>query len=67
MSEIIHKRILGERVDALIKKRDPDIGDLVGIADALAEVMSDVIGAPCKIQCRVNADALEKAMFRREA
>lgn len=67
MSEIVHKRILGERVHELLKKRDPDIGDLVGVCDALAEVMSDVIGAPCKIQCRVNADALEKAMIGRQA
>jgi hypothetical protein len=66
MSTIVNKRKLGEKVNALITKRDPDIGDLAAVGDALAAVMTDIIGAPCRIEIRCNADALEKAMTGRE-
>lgn len=66
MSKIIHKRILGQSVQTLIKKSDPDIGDLIKVCDALGAVMTDIVGAECRVAFRCNADALEKAMTGRE-
>ncbi len=67
MSIIVNKRVLGESVHALIRKSDPDIGDLIKVCDALGAVMTDIVGAECRVAFRCNADALEKAMTGREA
>jgi hypothetical protein len=67
MSIIVNKRNLGQSVQALIKKNDPDIGDLISVCDALGKVMTDIVGAECRVAFRCSADALEKAMAGREA
>jgi hypothetical protein len=67
MSIIVNKRNLGQSVQTLIKKSDPDIGDLINVCEALGAVMTDIVGAECRVAFRCNADALEKAMAGREA
>lgn len=61
MSTIANKRELAESVHVLVKKNDPDVGDLVAVTDALARVMSDILGCECRISLRVGADALDAA------
>ncbi|MFM0507701.1 hypothetical protein [Paraburkholderia sp. RL17-373-BIF-A] len=67
MSTIVNKRNLGQSVQTLIKKSDPDIGDLINVCEALGAVMTDIVGAECRVAFRCSADALEKAMAGREA
>jgi hypothetical protein len=67
MSIIVNKRNLGQSVQTLIKKSDPDIGDLINVCEALGAVMTDIVGAECRVAFRCSADALEKAMAGREA
>lgn len=61
MSAIANKRVLAESVHVLVKKNDPDVGDLVSVTDALARVMSDILGCECRISLRVGADVLDAA------
>ncbi|KVN72786.1 hypothetical protein WT15_27300 [Burkholderia stagnalis] len=67
MSVIVHKRILGERVQTLIRKSQPELTDLQRVCEALADVMTDVIGAQCRIKVCVDADALQKAISGQSA
>lgn len=67
MNVIVNKRNLGQHVQALITKSDPDIGDLMKVCEALGAVMTDIVGAECRVAFRCSADALEKAMVGREA
>lgn len=67
MSIIVNKRNLGQAVQTLIKKSDPDIGDLMSVCEARGAVMTDIVGAECRVAFRCSADALEKAMAGREA
>jgi hypothetical protein len=62
MSDIVHKREFLLRAQALVKKSNPDLQDLSSVCEALADVMTDIIGAPCRIVCKVDAKALDKAI-----
>jgi hypothetical protein len=67
VSAIVHKRVLGEAVHALIKNSSPTLHDLGNVADSLARVMTDVIGAECRVVIRVDARALQIAIDKAEA
>jgi hypothetical protein len=67
MSTIVNKRALGESVHTLIQKSDPDIGDVIKVCEALGAVMTDIVGAECRVAFRCTADALETAMARQES
>lgn len=62
MSNVTHRRVLGERVQAFIKKSDPDLQDMAGVCEALVDVMTDVLGAKCRIIIKCDASAMQKAM-----
>lgn len=61
MLNIAHRRVLGERVNAFIKKSDPDLHDMSSVCEALADVLTDMLGAPARIVVKVDAVALAKA------
>jgi hypothetical protein len=67
VSTIINRRVFLEKAQALVKKSSPDLHDLSSVCEALADVMSDVIGAQCRIVCKVDAKQLEKAIQIAEA
>ncbi|MDE1007688.1 MAG: hypothetical protein OSB38_18650 [Paraburkholderia fungorum] len=67
MRTVINKQALAGRVRELLDKKDPDIGNLIKVCDALGAVMTDIVGAECRVAFRCSADALEKAMAGREA
>jgi hypothetical protein len=64
---VAHRRILGERVTAFIRKSDPDLHDMSSVCEALADVMTDILGAQCRIVCKIDAKALDKAIAIAEA
>lgn len=67
MLNIVHRRVLGERVNALIKKSSPDLNDMSGVCEALSDVLSDLIGAPARIVVKVDAKALQASIEKLEA
>jgi hypothetical protein len=62
MSAIPNRRIFLERANALVRKSEPDLHDLSAVCEALATVMTDIIGAECRIVCKVDAKQLTKAI-----
>lgn len=62
MFNVAHRRVLGERVQAFIKKSDPDLNDMTGVCEALVDVMTDVLGGKCRIIIKCDASAMQKAM-----
>ncbi|SAL26164.1 hypothetical protein [Caballeronia telluris] len=66
MSEIANKRVLMERAQALIKASEPTLDQLGGVAEALAQVATDLIGADCRIVIKVDQKALQVAIERNE-
>ncbi|WP_250481862.1 hypothetical protein [Caballeronia sp. NCTM5] len=64
MSEIANKRALLESANALVKTNQPTIEHLSAVADALARVASDLIGAECTALLRVRRGAVEAAIER---
>ena len=62
MFNVAHRRALGERVQAFIKKSDPDLQDMAGVCDALADAFTDMLGAEVRIRVHCEAGALQKAM-----
>jgi hypothetical protein len=67
MSDIANRRVFLERANMLVKKSQPTLEDLSAVADALAQVMTDILGADCQIICKVDAKALKAAIARAEA
>lgn len=67
MLNVAHRRVLGERVTAFIKKSSPDLNDMSGICEALADVLTDLIGAPARIVVKVDAKALQASIEKLEA
>lgn len=62
MSAVVNRRTFLERANALVKKSQPDLHDLSSVCEALASVMTDIIGAECRIVCKVDAKQLDKAI-----
>ncbi|MBB3004423.1 hypothetical protein FHX57_006805 [Paraburkholderia tropica] len=56
MSPIVHKRILGERVQAIIKNNDPDFDDMIAVMDALSDVFSDFLQMPVKVSAKIGLE-----------
>lgn len=67
MSGLANRRTFLERANALVKKSQPDLRDLSAVCEALATVMTDIIGAECRIVCKVDAKQLGKAIQMAEA
>jgi hypothetical protein len=67
MSAIVHRRIFLERANALVKKSRPDLNDLSKVCEALADVMTDIIGAECRIVIKCDAQQLSRAIEVAEA
>jgi hypothetical protein len=67
MSQVVNRRVFLEKAHALVKKSSPDLHDLSSVCEALADVMSDIIGAQCRIVCKVDAKSLDKAIAIAEA
>lgn len=62
MSSIANKRKLMAATQAFIKKSAPEAGDFKAVCDCLAQVISDEIGADCKLVLKVSLpDAVRKA------
>jgi hypothetical protein len=62
MSNIANLRVFLERANALVKKSQPDLHDLSAVCESLATVMTDIIGAECRLVVKVDAKQLEKAI-----
>ena len=56
------RRIFLECANALVKKSQPDLNDLSGVCEALADVMTDIIGAECRIIIKCDAKQLSRAI-----
>lgn len=67
MSSIANRRIFLERANALVKKSSPDLNDMSSVCEALSVVMSDIMGAKCRIVVKVDATALDDAIKIAEA
>lgn len=67
MSEIANRRKFLEHANALVRKSQPDLHDLSAVCEALADVMTDILGASCRIVCKVDAKQLDKAIAIAEA
>jgi hypothetical protein len=64
MSEIANKRALLESANALVKTNQPTIEHLRAVADALAQVASDILDAECTTLLRVRRGAVVAAIER---
>lgn len=62
MSDIANRRKFLERANALVKKSSPDLHDLSAVCEALADAMTDIIGVTCRIVCKIDAKAFDKAI-----
>jgi hypothetical protein len=56
-SPMANRRLFLERANLLVKKTSPDLGDLSAVCEALSGVMTDILGAPCRIVCKVELKA----------
>jgi hypothetical protein len=67
MSDVVNRRVLLERTNALVKKSQPTLNDVSEVGDALADVITDLLGASCRVIIKVDAKALQAAIARTEA
>lgn len=67
MSGMATRRIFLERANALVKKSQPDLNDLSEVCESLADVMTDIIGAECRIVIKCDAKQLSRAIEIAEA
>jgi hypothetical protein len=67
MNEIANRRAFLERANTLVRKSQPDLNDLSQVCESLADVMTDIIGAPCRIVIKCDAKQLDKAIQIAEA
>lgn len=67
MSAIANRRAFLERANALVRKTSPDLHDLSEVCETLANVMTDIIGAECRIVIKCDAKQLERAIEIAEA
>lgn len=67
MNSVVNRRILLERTNALVRKGQPTLNDVSEVGDALADVITDLIGASCRVIIKVDAKALDAAIARAEA
>jgi len=67
MSAIANRRAFLERATALVRKSSPDLNDLSEVCETLANVMTDIIGAECRIVIKCDAKQLERAIQIAEA
>lgn len=64
---VANRRILLERTNALVKKSEPTLVDISDVGNALAQVITDLIGADCRVVIKVDEKALQAAIGRAEA
>ena len=62
MSKIANRRIFLKRANALVIKSQPDLRDISALCESLTDVLTDMLGAPCRIVVKVDAKALDKAI-----
>jgi hypothetical protein len=62
MSDIANKRLFLEAANTLVRKSQPDLNDLSAVCESLATVMTDIIGAECRIVIKCDAKQLEQAI-----
>lgn len=67
MSTIVNRRVFIERANALVRKSSPDLNDVSSVCEALTDVLTDMLGAPCRIVVKVDAKALDEAIRIAEA
>jgi len=67
MNGIANRRVFLERANALVKKSAPDLHDISALCESLTDVLTDMLGAPCRIVVKVDAKALDKAIAIAEA
>ena len=67
MSAIANRRAFLECANALVRKSSPDLNDLSEVCETLANVMTDIIGAECRIVIKCDAKQLERAIQIAEA
>jgi len=67
MSAIANRRAFLERATALVRKSSPDLNDLSEVCETFANVMTDIIGAECRIVIKCDAKRLERAIQIAEA
>jgi hypothetical protein len=67
MRAVVNRRVFLERANALVRKAAPDLNDVSSACEALTDVLTDLIGAPCRIVVKVDAKALDAAIRNTEA
>jgi hypothetical protein len=62
MSGIVNRRVLMEAAQRLVKANAPDLEDYMAVSNALAQVMTDDMGVPCRLVLRVSQQDIERAL-----
>jgi hypothetical protein len=67
VSEIVNRRVLLERTQALVKTNQPTLEHISAVGHALANVITDLLGAECRVVIKLDPKALQAAINKAEA
>lgn len=60
MSQIATRRAFLEAATKLTKMRDPSMDDVAAVTGLLAQMITDMTGAPCELLLRIKTDTADK-------
>ncbi|ALJ98743.1 hypothetical protein [Burkholderia thailandensis] len=60
MSAIANKRALAENVRELVRKSAPDVEDIESVRHSFETVLSDLLGAHCRVRITVAVDEVAR-------